>query len=198
MELGAEVKSDGFKITNVSRVPQTEEKPEGFIEVRATYTEIRDYAHKHRNRVRFPEGDLLMRMRITTRAQFKKHPRYEELSARDDLENVVHFAPLSSVANETWVFWEAGRLLIRFASDMDLENPAMWEHDELAVSFHDLDEQVVVSLDEVEGSNAYLTRDQVGRVLFNCIVLGKRLELRPLDDNSIPAPSAKPASPSTP
>ena len=180
-KLGVEVKSDGFKITRVSRVPGMSGKPDGFTEVRATYDEIRDYAHKHRNDVRFPEGDLLMRMRITAHAQFKKHPRHEELVDRDDLENVVHFAPLSPVANETWVFWEAGRLLIRFASDMDLENPAMWEHDELAVDFYDLDEQVVVSLDEVAGSNAYLTRDQVGRALFNCIVLGQRVELDPDD-----------------
>ena len=43
----------------------------------------------------------------------------------------------------------------------------------------DIDEQTVVSLDEVAGSNAYLTRDQVGRALFNCIVLGKRMILNP-------------------
>ena len=57
----------------------------------------------------------------------------------------------------------------------------MWEHEDLAVKMYDLDEQVVVSLDEVAGSNAYLTRDQVGRALYNCVVLGKRLELDPKD-----------------
>ena len=51
----------------------------------------------------------------------------------------------------------------------------MLEHDELAVRIFDIDEQVVVSLDEVPGSNAYLTRDQVGRVLYNCMVYGKSL-----------------------
>jgi hypothetical protein len=50
----------------------------------------------------------------------------------------------------------------------------------MAVKLYDIDEQVVVSLDEVAGSNAYMTRDQVGRVLFNCIVLGKRVVLEPL------------------
>ena len=43
----------------------------------------------------------------------------------------------------------------------------------------DIDEQVVVSLDEVAGSNAYMTRDQVGRILFNCIVLGQQLIVKP-------------------
>ena len=57
---------------------------------------------------------------------------------------------------------------------------------ELAVDLFDVDEQVVVSLDEVGGSNAYLTRDQVGRALYNCIVLGRRLDILPL--NSSPKP----------
>ena len=51
----------------------------------------------------------------------------------------------------------------------------------MAVDLYDIDEQVVVSLDEVAGSNAYMTRDQVGRALFNCIVLGRRVVLEPLE-----------------
>ena len=94
-------------------------------------------------------------------------------------KRVVHLAPLSPIANEAWVFGETARLLVRFSSDIDLANPAVWEHEELAVDVYDVDEQVVVSLDEVAGSNAYLTRDQVGRALFNCVVLGRRLELEP-------------------
>jgi hypothetical protein len=37
--------------------------------------------------------------------------------------------------------------------------------------------QVVVSLDEAAGSNAFMTRDQIGRALYNCVVLGRRLEI---------------------
>ena len=103
----------------------------------------------------------------------------DELKQQDQ---IVHLAPLSDVANEAWIFWETGRLLIRFSSDIDLEHPALWEHDQLAVELFNIDEQTVVSLDEVAGSNAYMTRDQVGRILFNCIVLGKRLTLQTLDD----------------
>jgi hypothetical protein len=33
----------------------------------------------------------------------------------------------------------------------------------------------------VAGSNTYMTRDQVGRTLFNCIILGRRVALKPLD-----------------
>ena len=55
---------------------------------------------------------------------------WEELQQMD---HVVHLSPLSEVANEVWMFWETGRMLIRFASDIDLENSAVWDHDELAV-----------------------------------------------------------------
>jgi hypothetical protein len=92
---------------------------------------------------------------------------------------VVYLAPLSPIANETWVFWETGRMLIRFASDIDLTNPAVWQHDTLAVKLFPLDQRVVVSLDEVAGSNAFMTRDEAGRALFNCFVLGRRVALEP-------------------
>ncbi len=98
----------------------------------------------------------------------------------------MHFAPLSRIANEAWVFWENGRLLIRFASDIDLAHPAVWQHEELAVDLYDLDEQVVVSLEEVAGSNAYLTRDQAGRALYNCVILGRRVVLQPGDVSEAP------------
>ena len=94
---------------------------------------------------------------------------------REAGEQVVHVAPLSPVANELWVYWENKKLLIRFASDVDLENPETWEHQTLGIRTCDVRTQTVVSLDEAAGSNAYLTRDQIGRALFNCLVLGKRL-----------------------
>ena len=97
-------------------------------------------------------------------------------------------APLSPVANQLWVFWENGRALLRFASDIDLSNDAVWENCNLAVKMWELDEQVVVSLDEVAGSNAYMTRDQVGRALYNCVVLGRRQVLEPFE-KAIATPS---------
>ncbi len=73
--------------------------------------------------------------------------------------------------------------MLRFASDIDLSNPAMWEHDEMSVKLFDIDTQVVVSMNEVAGSNAYMTRDQIGRAMFNCIVLGQRVVLNPLQES---------------
>jgi len=192
-ELGLEVNDKNFKIINVSRggIPAN---PAGYTVVTTTYQGMRDYAHRRRSLSRFPEDDLLMRMRLSARKAILKQldhqgetgavtetGRYAELANQ---EQVVWFSPLSEVANELWVFWETGRSLIRFASDMDLENPALWDCDELVVRLYNVDEQTVVSLDEVAGSNAYMTRDQVGRALFNCVVLGKRVVLQPFDTSA--------------
>jgi hypothetical protein len=43
-------------------------------------------------------------------------------------------------------------------------------------------------MEETAGSNAFLTRDQVGRALVNCVVLGKRLVVvRPPENSVVPA-----------
>jgi hypothetical protein len=71
-------------------------------------------------------------------------------------------------------------MLIKFTSDLDLSNPAVWGQENLKVRTYDIDQQVVVSQSEVPGSNAFLNRDQVGRVLYNCIVLGQRVAVAPM------------------
>lgn len=180
-ELAATVRSDTFKIVGVARVSIPGNAPQDFTVIKVAYAEMRDYLFRTRRDAQFPEGELLMRLRRATRNELLKEVERHAQEAPPGAQ-IVHLAPLSPVANETWVFWETGRRLIRFASDIDLADAAVWEHEELAVRLFDVDEQVVVSLDEVAGSNAYLTRDQVGRALYNCIVLGLRLELQPHSD----------------
>ncbi len=177
-ELDLVVKTDTFKITNVSRISADEKPAAGTAKVVVDYQEMRDYLFRTRSQVEFPDDELLLRLRLAVRKRLLKDARDhgEEIPTGDQ---VVHFSPISPVANELWVFWENGRLLIRFASDLDLVNPVVWQYEDLAVSLFDIDEQVVVSLDEVAGSNAYMTRDQVGRALFNCVILGRRLVLNP-------------------
>ncbi len=178
-ELGITVKNERFKIIDVARVER--QSHDGFDAVESGYKEMIDYLFKTRNEAVFPEGVLLESMRTAARrAAQQEGQTVPDVEAKPGA-TVVHFAPLSPVANEAWVFWEAGRKLIRFASDIDLSNPAVWQHEELAVKLYDIDEQVVVSLSEVAGSNAYMTRDQVGRALYNCIVLGRRVEVPPAE-----------------
>jgi hypothetical protein len=51
-----------------------------------------------------------------------------------------------------------------------------------------------MSHEEASGSNFYLTRYQVSRALFNCIVLGQRIDV-PIGSSTNSAPSNKGAGP---
>jgi len=121
----------------------------------------------------------------------------QEQAAREGLlatnvlngQQLISIAPSSPAANETWVLWEIRRKLFYIASDIDLADPAVWKYQTLKMRTFDLDRQVVVSHEEATGSNFYLTRHQVSRVLFNCIVLGQRIDLPPSSStNSVPVP----------
>ncbi len=184
-ELGVAVKSGAFKITNVSRSDASDAiRPEQSVELMVDNAAMRKYLFESRAKLEFPNADLMERLRTSARRSIREEYAEKEL-AMPEGDPVIHVSSISPVANELWVFWETGRMLIRFSSDIDLANPAVWQQEDLSVRSYDLDEQVVVSLHEVPGSNAYLTRDQVGRAIFNCVVLGQRvvLEREPEDPN---------------
>ena len=104
-------------------------------------------------------------------------------------QQLISIAPLSPAANETWVLWEIRRKLFHISSDIDLADPTVWKYQTLNVRVFDLQQQVVVSHEEATSSNFYMTRHQVSRVLFNCIVLGQRIDLPPSSStNSAPVP----------
>jgi hypothetical protein len=42
---------------------------------------------------------------------------------------------------------------------------------------------MVISLEEAAGSNRFMTRSQIGRALYNCIVLGQRVAVTPRPTN---------------
>lgn len=177
-EFGTEVKSKGFKIISVSRQAIPSRKPAEFASAMVEHADMVQYLFDTRNARTFPGDELLERMRSSVgnvvREDFER--RGEPLPKG---EHIVHLAPLSPVANEAWLFWETGRRLIRVASDMELEKSPVWKLDDVFVDVYHLDHQVVVSMNEAAGSNAYLTRDQIGRALYNCVVLGKRMVLPP-------------------
>ena len=171
-ELGLAVKSKGFRIVNVARVPVPAAPPPGTAVVPVEYAAMKDYLFRTRTQAEFPDEAMFERLRVALREHLGLDPGQREAG-----RHVVHVAPLSPVANELWVFLENRKLLVRFSSDVDLENPEMWAHQVLGVRTCDVLTQTVVSLDEAAGSNAFLTRDQIGRALFNCVVLGRRIEV---------------------
>ena len=93
---------------------------------------------------------------------------------------------MSPVANEVWVFVENRNWFLHFTSDSDIENPELWAAQQLRVRLIDAANDTVVSMEEMPGSNVYVTRDQIGRLLYNCIVFGKRILVVTPDDPEAP------------
>lgn len=174
-ERDVRVTNEQYRIVSVTTIDPVA-RPDDAMEIKQVYTELRDELFRTRNQARFPEGELLDRLRAAARRELEKDGVRRPA---DGAANVIYLAPLSSVANEAWVYWESGRRLLRFDSDIDLADARVWERENLSVRVFEIDTKVVVSLDEVAGSNAFMTRDQAGRILFNCMILGKRLELQP-------------------
>jgi hypothetical protein len=176
-ELGTAVKSQNFKIIQITRGFVPARLPPSCKQVEVDMTEMMDYLFRTRNQRDYPDEELLERMRQALRKQVAQEGLV--VSKDNTVDRIVHLAPLSPVANETWVFWEAGRKLFYFASDIDLANPAVWQHEAMMTRIFDVDQQVVVTHEESPGSNRFLTRYQASRALYNCIVLGRRVTVPP-------------------
>ncbi|WFB35630.1 hypothetical protein P3T73_15880 [Kiritimatiellota bacterium B12222] len=172
-ELDIKVQNKTFEVSNILRgVPP--ENPEGFAVVDIPYEDLEAHAFETRADAKYPEGEFLQALRDASATHLQAHFEGRNQDFPEG-EQVVYFSPLSDVSNDLWVFWETGGKLLQLSSDMDLEDSLLWTKKGIRLHVFDIKEQTVVHLNEVAGSNAYMTRDQVGRYLFNCLVLGKRV-----------------------
>lgn len=168
-ELDVHVNSSNYKVMNVERLTPPDAPPEGWEVITLEMKEICDYLLRTRDQRDYPDKELSRRMGKAVIDQYDDFPE-----ATKAAEQILFWSPMSPVANDVWAFWETAGKLFHFSSDVDLSNPAVWDHDELLLDVFDVDSQVLVSLNEAPGSNRFMTRDQIGRVLYNCIVLGKK------------------------
>ncbi len=197
-ELGIDVKSKGFKVVNVSRVPNDYDVPDFASAVEIDINEMKDYLFRMRNSAEFPSEEIIERIRKSIRAQMTeeimaKIPASVKATAKTEGQ-FVHLSPLSPVVNEVVIFWENGRMLYRCVSDGDIMDQTLWEGVPLSLRIYDIYNQMVVSLDETAGDNSFLTRAQIGRALYNCVVLGKRLGIAPRSDAEEGRESVKPSA----
>ena len=173
-ELKLEIAESTFKVTRVSRQARPP-APNGQYQVREfPLEEVRDYLFTTRTN-QVPISDSL---RACTRKLIADYlnKAYPERLTQDQ---ICYISPLSSVCNEVWVFWETGRKILFFSADMDLTNPGFSQLSQLRMQVIDMDKDIVASTREVPGSNAFVTKDWVGRLLFNCILYGERVVRTP-------------------
>lgn len=155
-------------IVNIEKAEQLSGDAMNAETVEISVRKMLSYLFKTRKQPDYPSPELSQRLREAILDQIKDYGEGIEGP------QTVYIAPLSKVANEIWAYWQEANLLIRWASDIDLNNPDVWEHESLAIKTIDIEEQVVVAFSESPGSHAYFNRDQIGRILYNCVVLGQK------------------------
>jgi len=180
-ELGLAVKNQRFNVVNVVYERQFDWEPEDYQVSVFTTGEVFDWLHETRNDRLFPGQELLGMIREEVLEEVEgERPELIDPSA----PQIIYLAPASPVINEVWIYWESGRHLIHFTSDDDLADIETWRDELHRVELIDLKGDVVVSAMEKPGSNAYITKDWAGRVLFNCIVLGVKIVLPPMNSEA--------------
>jgi len=173
-EMGIEIENADYRIIKAEKVDDIPADLEAYRRLALSKEYVLDYLFKMQSQRDYPDEAMIERMREALRNQYASQTNIAVTGPQ-----TVYVAPLSKVSNNLWVFWENARQIIRFSSDTDLASKAFWDYEKLGVRMYDLEKDVVISMAEAAGSNAYVTRDWAARVLFNCVVFGKRMTLLP-------------------
>ncbi len=171
-ELKLEINERAYRVERVNRLEAPPYPERAYTLVKLPMREVLDFLLRTRNERQVPEGEQRVRIREAI-LRYVAHHVTDQVTE----PQVAFIAPLSPVANDVWIFWENGRRVFHVTADYSISHPAFWEHAPLNVEVVELDAAVVVSREQVPGSNAFVTRDWMGRVLFNCVILGERVEL---------------------
>lgn len=172
-ELGLDLKGGGYRVVRVSREHFGAAEARRFLRYGLDTRKLYDRLFQERHHAVFPDERLVARMKAAVLRESAGLLR----SSDGQQERTVYVAPVHTIANEVWIYWEEEKLLFHFASDQDLHGNPEGLDDTLGVAIYDAVDQTIVSYEEKPGDNRYLTRDQVGRALYNCIVLGKKSKI---------------------
>jgi hypothetical protein len=187
-EMKLAVVDHAFKIEHVSLQLRPPAARSSYLVNRYPLSEVQDYLFDSRtNRVQMSDNLENAVWKLVFDYLIKVHP------ARFTQDQIVYVAPVSSVCNDLWAFWESNHKLMLFTADVDLSNSGFEELSQLRLEVIDLDKDVVDSTREVPGSNAFVTKDWAGRMFFNCILYGERIVRTPEEMKQLrPAPTTKP------
>ncbi|MBT5901006.1 MAG: hypothetical protein HOH58_02735 [Opitutaceae bacterium] len=98
-----------------------------------------------------------------------------------DTVHIFYVSPLSPVSNDIWVLHENTNQLLQFSADMDVSNPETWAKTPMRPCLHPLEPALFLNPHRDRGEQPEFSKDFIGRALFNCVVLGNRIEILPDD-----------------
>lgn len=188
-EMNLPIVDDTFKIERVTRQLRPPAARSDYQVGRYAAAEVREHLFATRtNQVPLSSNLRTAARKLVVEYLNRTHPDpFTE-------DQIFFIAPVSAVCNDVRVFWETGRKLMLFSADVDLASPSFAQLSQLRIQVIDLDTDVVASTSEVPGSNAFVTKDWVGRIFYNCILYGERVVRTPEQMNQLrAAPAGKPA-----
>jgi len=175
-ELKRRVHSDGYRITRAAPLDQAPKPREDYVVVTLARDQARQYLFDARNKPQVPDPALRQRLLAAVREVAKKNP-----PADPQKPQVFFLSTVSPVSGDLWVLWLNSRCAIRFGGELGADQPDLLAHLPLQTQVFDFRRQVVASLLETEGSTGFITKDWAGRILFQCLVQGERVEVAPAD-----------------
>jgi hypothetical protein len=169
------IKDDSFKVRAVHRLNAGPVSPNGWKVRRLRSEEVFAHLFQTQHERLFPDATLENRLRQALAAYLRQHHEKELLTG----QQTFYAAPVSPVCGELWIYWEDQRMALRFAAEGDLANPRIWEEVALHVRAISLDERVTLSPEAATSPGGFISRDWAGRLLYNCIILGRKFTLPP-------------------
>jgi len=173
-ELNRQVKSSGFRIIRAAPLPEAPATRDEYAVFTHDERTIRAFLMDTRNKPQTPDAALRQRLLAAMRETVKVAP-----PADPTARQIFYLATTQSVSGDIWVLWVNEKTAIRFGGEFGSDQPDLLALLPLQTQLFDLKTMVVASLLETEGSTGYITKDWAGRILFQCLVLGERVEVPP-------------------
>lgn len=169
------VKDSGFKVRAVEHPGSVPQTAASWRVLRFPAKDVEAHLFQTRQERLFPDAAMESRLE-------KALADYLSLEHEHEMTNATqtfYVAPISPVSNELWVFWENRHLALHFTADGDLADARLWEQIQLNLRVVSLEQNVAVSRDEMPDGGRFVSRDWAGRLVYNCVVLGRKFTLRP-------------------
>lgn len=168
---GHVIRNRHFKVQSVHYYPQLEWDSTAYEVVSYGRDEIFEYLLRTRNVREFPSEAVRQRLRREALAALDRRQAWPDPGPEGEQSGYV--APVSIVSSDLWFFWVEGNRLFRFTTDTDVLEEGYWERAAVNVEIIDLHRDVIISPLERPNANRIYTKDFIGRVLYNCVVLGE-------------------------
>ncbi len=173
-ELKRQVRSPGFRIVRAAPLP-TAPRPRGdYVVFTLDRQKISEFFRDTRSRPQVPDAALRERLLAAMRETVKLHP-----PADPTVPQVFFLSTVSPVSGDLWILWVNEKTAIRFGGEFGADQPDLLSLLPLQTQLFDLRTDVVASLLETQGSTGYITKDWTGRILYQCLVLGERVDVSP-------------------